>query len=286
MADEGTTKVETAPKTETSSVVDVLHYDPFKAGDKIPEAKAGAKATDNSTADTGTGDEKTGTDEGTPSPTPAPTVVPKKDAVGTDSQADYWKQIADHQRTLIEGKGGKEEPKEEGVKIPAYNFNIPDKLVEALTSTEVPVFKQGVIALIQGMAGAVHAQMINHVSEMFEPKFRSIPEQIMQTLQAQAQNNAVADDFYGKYKELNHPQLHGIVLQTATAIAKEKNLTGWSEELRDETAKRVKDIIAVATGGAGAAKPKAPATLPNGSGARTVKKTGTETDDIASTLGF
>ncbi len=240
------TTFENTSNVATDDITAVLHFDPFKKGEEIPEGKTEEKtetppAKKAKEGKSEAGDEKTN--------------IPAKDAKASTStksdseaksgdQAEYWRGIAEaRQEQLNKASKPVEEKKEEGIKIPEYNFDVPDKLVEALTSSEVPTFKKGVQALIQGMAGAVHAQMIAHVQEMYNPRFESVPAMIMQTLQAQAKAKAVSDDFYGKYPQFNHPQLKNLVKQTGEVLAKKLGKTDWDEELRDAIANEMTGIL-------------------------------------------
>lgn len=283
MAEEIKTEVAAAPAAETTnSIVDVLHYDPFAKGEEIPETKE-TSSKDAAKAGTEAGNEtKVGEEVKTnlPAPNPAP-----DDSSTKDAQADYWRQIAEHQQGLLKGDKKEPEAEDKGQKVPEYNFTVPDKLIEALTSTEVPTFKKGVEALIQGMAAAVHYQMAAHMKAMYEPKFDGIPQQVMQMLAHQGESKRIETDFYGTYKELDHPQLRPMVQATAEKIAKEKGIKSWTPELKEETAKQVKALILSITGQP-VQKPQAPKMVTNGSGARPAVGKKSEADDIAETLGF
>jgi len=276
------TTTENPVTADTSDVTAVLHYDPFKKGDEIPEAKAAAGAKDKTGTDTGAGNEEV--------VTPAKDAPKKEEPAnsGNDDQAKHWRDIAearqaDLDRVSKKPTGGAEE--EEGPKIPEYNFNIPDPLINLLTSEKVEDFKTGVQALAKGIAGAIHAQMAVHMSEQFDPRFQSMPQQIMQILGAQTQAKAVSDDFYGTYPELNHPSIKGLVKQTGEALAKKLGKTAWDKELRDATATEVKAIMAIAAGQKTNGKDTSPPRMLSTQGARpAVNSSDSESRDIVDTL--
>lgn len=286
MADDTTSK-ETFENAQTASAEDVtsvLHYDPFKKGDEIPEGKTSGKADTSKSAGEG---------DATPSPAPAPAPSPapaKKpdDAAkpGSDDQARHWREIAESRAEELKTlRKPADEPKT-GPTIPEYNFTVPKELIQHLTSEKIEDFESGVVGLAKGIAGAVHAQMLNHMEQLYKPRFDGIPQQVIQMLRAHQTAKAVETDFYGKYPELNHPSLRSLVKQTAASLAKELGKEAWDETLRDKTAESVKALIAAATG----AKPNGsdsnppPRMLPAGGTRTPAKNDNSELRDIADTL--
>lgn len=70
------------------------------------------------------------------------------------------------------------------------------------------------------------------ITTLYDPKEKAAIQQ------------AMLKDFYGKYPELNKPDLWYIVQRSADMTAKQLGKTRWDAELRDKTAERVKLIIA------------------------------------------
>lgn len=66
------------------------------------------------------------------------------------------------------------------------------------------------------------------------------------TSDAIAKKNAeVAADFYGTYPELNRPEIKPLVQKVATQASIDLKKKAWDAELRDETARQVKMILAL-----------------------------------------
>lgn len=271
---------QTAP---TEDITSVLHFDPFKKGEEIPEGKTPSAKTAKE-AKPEEGDEKTpAKDEKTN--IPSPSTKPATEAKPSDDSG-YWRGIAEErQKALDTATKPKEEPKaDDGLKIPSYAFDIPDPLIEALTSQEVPTFKKGVQALAQGIAGAIHAQMAAHMSQTFDPRFNALPVIINQVIQATQKAKTISDDFYGKYPQFNHPQLKSIIKTTGEAVAKKLGKTEWDEELRDKIAEEMIAIFGN-TGIKNGKDTNPPPRLLPSQGARTVPTTeDAVTKDIAETI--
>jgi len=274
--------VETTP---TSNVLEVLHFDPFKKGDEIPPADKPAGDTGKEgTSGEGNGN---GSPPAKPAPetkTPAPATTPAPAA--TDS---HWQAIAENykrqleERTTTTAKTTPETPTKP--QPPKYDFNIPDALIDVLTTeTDKGKFKEGVAALASGIANAIQAQMLPYIESQFNPRFDTIPQMLQAHIAGMEKAKTVRQDFYGKYPELDKPQLHGFIRQIGDATAKEMGLTDWTPELRDETAKRVKEIMALASGTAVPAKPVAtPPRMIGGNSARTAPAND-DAGDIADTI--
>lgn len=272
------------PQTaSTENVLDVLHFDPFKKGDEIPPA-ASAKGGKTDEAASGEGN------EGGASPTPPAKAPEMKQAESAkpaqDDQLQHWKDLAENYKQLAEGATKAPAKAEVKDTSPAYDFNIPDELIGALTGDDPVKFKQGITAYAKGIAMAVHQQMAKHLEAQYNPRFESIPQQIVKVLQMQQEHKTVHDDFYGKYPELNHPNLHQLIKSTGEGVAKELGKQAWDSELRDATAKRVKEVLAVATAAAtgGKAPTKAPAKMLGSQGSRPTPPANDDARDIVDTL--
>ena len=273
---------ETVPSDD---VISVLHFDPFKKDDKIPDAEETPQKEEAGTkAKAAAGDEK---EEKTNLP-PAKddkTSTAKKDASPAkpgDQDSNYWRGLAEaREQELKEARKAKTEPKdtkeEPADKIPEYDFEIPDKLINHLTSDKVEEFKVGVQALAKGIAGAIHAQMRTHMAQSYDPRFASLPQQVIQIVAAHQRNIETMNDFYGTYPELNHPPLKPIIEQIGKDVAKELGKTAWDNELRDAIAERTKLMLSIPSKQNGSAPAAAPKMLPS-QGARSAP---TPSDKVA-----
>lgn len=267
-------------------ITDVLKFDPFagKNEDEIPQGDISGD-TDKAKA-SGEGDENE--PKAPAAPAKAPETKPAESVSdATGDQVKHWQSIAESYQQQIQAlktSAKPETPAEPEVKIPDYNFDVPDKLIEVLTTEQDPArFKEGVIALMKGIAGAVHAQMYNHVDETLTKRFSSIPQMINAVTTAQKQATEMRADFYGKYPEFDHPQMHDFVMKTAEAVAKETGKKAWDAELRDATATRMKEIISIAGKAPGNNNPQPPRML-SSQGSRPAAPAKDASSDIMDTL--
>lgn len=120
--------------------------------------------------------------------------------------------------------------------IPDYQFAIPQELVQMMGSEDPADRQRGMVTFAAGIAQSIHQQI------------RSEYEGAMQTyVQQQAsssqQANEVREDFYGKYPELNKPELYGLVQSVGQEVARRLGASNYSPELRDAIATQVKATL-------------------------------------------
>lgn len=277
---------ENTPTASTDDVTAVLHFDPFKKGEEIPEGDKKTPSAKNAKEEKPEGGDEEGKSNlpSTKGGKKASTSTKPSTEAKPGDKADYWRGIAEERERQLNAKAPKKEDEKEdaGMKIPEYNFTIPDELVTKLTSDKVEDFKQGIGMLAKGLAGAIHAQMAGYFQEAYNPRFDTIPSMMMQAIEAHAKAKAISDDFYGNYPEYNHPQLKPIVKQLGNDLAKKLNKSEWDEELRDAIAEQMALMLGGATK---KAEPKPPVKMLPSGGARTMSNKGDEVaQDIADTL--
>lgn len=253
----------------TNDILSTLRHDPFPGG-KAPEAKPDkvAKAPKAKSADSKAAGDKTGggapadgggSDTSQPAGGPAPD--PEKEALRESNR---------HAAELLEAykRGGSQpaaEPKsgarapsgkagtapQDDSAEPTYNFNIPDQLVQALTSDDVNTFKTGVAGFAQGIGQGVHKQVTQYIEKQL-PKMmeKMIPAMIQSHMQSYNSRKAIFDDFYGTYKELNNPTLYPVISDITGKVMQEMRTDKWSPAIRDTVAKRVKEFISSIGGNA------------------------------------
>jgi hypothetical protein len=117
-------------------------------------------------------------------------------------------------------------------------------------------------ARLQALIGGVQANAMNGVLNMLRPVLGAIvtevPKQVQQQASQYAQQQITAQqaaqqiqqDFYGTYPELNKPELLPVV--QAVASGKEFSQAQWNSQTRDAIAARVKGLLQVFAGAAGA----------------------------------
>lgn len=270
---------ENAETESTSNIAEVLHFDPFKSGEEIPEASSNpaAKTPEPDKAAAG------GNEQGNNAPSPkgdtppnpvlnTEVSVPKTDV----DQGKAWQAIAEAALAVNGSKANKEEVKQDDPnKAPEYDFELPDKLIEALSSQDPNQFKVGLTAFAKGVANAVHQQMYSHLQKVYNPRFESMPEQIMSALQAKTNAKAIHDDFYGKYPEFNKEPLKPVIKQIAEQVAKDLNITDYNEKLRDAIALKARELFGIVAQPANNNnKPPVPPKMLSAQGSRVAPNTG------------
>jgi ribosomal 50S subunit-associated protein YjgA (DUF615 family) len=126
--------------------------------------------------------------------------------------------------------------------IPSYDFNIPDQLVNMLASEDPVERKQALAATVQGVATTVHQQVLQQVGTIVQHLQTTIPQQIAQAQQAAAVRQHVVSDFYGKYPQLDTPELRTVV-QTIANQYFATNPPQWNATARDAIAAKVVQAI-------------------------------------------
>lgn len=278
MTDETNGAPEAAPATAgvSSEIMDVLHFDPFKGDNEVAAADKAAANTDKAAAG---GDEKgkeavlPASTKGTEESSSLPPVKKTEESVNTSemNQEQAWRAIAE--AALATKPAGKEEKQDETPdprKIPAYNFQMPDALIEKLTSQNPEDFKIGLNAYANGIAAAVHAQAFKHVEEFFKPLFESLPQSVFAQIEARKSAEEVKKDFYGRYAEFDKPILYPVIQKIGEQLAKEGKVTKYTPEFGDAIAAKARELLGITAQAAPKAPiaPKAPPKMLPSQGAR------------------
>lgn len=248
---------------------EALRFDPFEAF--AQEGDAGTKGTSD---DEGAG-QQTGEEEGG-GETPGGEQPPEEPAAATgreatqppppnDEVAQLRRHIANLESRLSQnlapqqpqmpqqapqGQQGRsaqpardEGPSEQEL-LARYNFQLPPQLMEAIRSDEPGVANQAMTQLVAGIGASVHRNVEQRAQELIQRALTQyVPHLINQTVGQRETARSVNEDFYGKYKDLNHPELRGVVVSTAAQVARELGINSWNAQLRDETAKRVYALL-------------------------------------------
>ena len=124
--------------------------------------------------------------------------------------------------------------------LPAYTFQVPDKLLDLIGSENREESRAGVSALLQGAGRAIHKTVVDSIRREVSVV---VPRLIQNGIAVHAMQRAVFDDFYGKYPELNVPAIRPIVQQVGMSVARELGVTRWTPELRDAVGQRIKTML-------------------------------------------
>lgn len=151
-----------------------------------------------------------------------------------------------------------QQPKDESDPIPAYNFTVPDQLMQMLGSESVEERKTGIQHVMRGTARAVHQLVLQEVAS-------TLPSVISMMTQQAIKSAEVQQRFYSKYPALKDEVFRPAILSVAQTILKERKASEWSDELGDAIASAVfkrLGIVQAPPQAAPAPAPRPPAVLP------------------------
>lgn len=265
MADENTPAPaqEAAPAQAAPSVEDILSFDPFGPSEGDKSGSTPAPVETKPAAEGGDGVPQDQPPE--PKPAEAPPKVEDPELAALKAQlAEATKQI----ESLRQPPAAAQQEPEKKDETPAYNYSVPDALVEKLNSEDPRDQREGLAALMSGTSRVVHKTVMDSVQQLLQ----AVGPQIMnatithltQVAQSQQSQTAIRNDFYGTYKEFDTPERRPIVQALAASLAQEMKVTEYSEGFKKALAERVK----LALGGVTPAAPATPPAITGGSGAR------------------
>lgn len=219
------------------------------AGDKSGDAVPPASTTPEVPAGTKPGEAAPAV---VPPTTPTPAVP-----TGQDDKNPLVDAVAKLTETLDKQKPAETpvKPGEEPLpfEIPAYNFEVNDKLMENLYSEDANVRKQAMATLLQANNQAIHksigTQMFGLMREVVKAAVPHIIQMANTTQQQGGAQRQVHDDFYGKFPTLKHDAIKPLVMREAQAMVKEGKFTnGWDATFRDALGQRIVGMLAAAAG--------------------------------------
>lgn len=172
---------------------------------------------------------------------------------------DQVNQLMGAQQAQGQGQGQGQE-QGQGSAIPAYDFNVPDKMMEMMDSADPTQRKQALAQMLKGTAQAVHQNVYNQFGQALQQLRQEIPQQAQQTMQQTSQVQQVNKDFFGTYPELNRTELQPMIQSVGQQVLQEfqqrgKRVDSWTPELRDEIGKRARQVLQTAAGSSGSAGP-------------------------------
>lgn len=201
-----------------------------------------------------------------PSPTPIPPVVPTPPAPAlatppapTPEQsqnaalmrelANLQAQVAQltQQRQTAQAPQGPQPIPQEFLPAPdVYKVEIPDQFARAFISDEaqLPTMKANLQNLVLAVGNMVHHNVIRQAVQIADKRIPDlVREQIATHQTQQTEAKKIFDDFYGKYPQLNKPELHQLVSNTAIQVGMQMGISQWNDYLRDATYARVVQVL-------------------------------------------
>jgi hypothetical protein len=181
---------------------------------------------------------------------------------------------------------------------PVYNFQVKQEIADALGSEDAAARAAAVNAIANGVAQTVHAQIR---SESAARTQRVVQDYVARHLTQRTTQQAIAQDFYGKYPQLDTPAKRAAVIAVAQQVY--DGSSPWSPKLRDKIANTVAAELGISLAGpagqqngasgaeqnkqSGAGKKpgrKPPKQIAGGARPGTPARTGAQQNDIFDTL--
>lgn len=241
-----------APSESTSaeagfedSILDTLRYDPFAGASKGAGAQTSPGAT-SPRSDQPVTPPADGVPGNAPAPTsatpaaPQPTPAPQPGLDALNAAAANLNNAAER---IAQGPTQQQTQGPQKDDLPAYIYDIPPALVNALASEDPVQRTTAVQHLVAGTARAVHTEVLKLVSEVRA----SIPQIFNQQMQAHTYRETIRKDFFGKYPMLDNPHLAPTVASVTQQVMSEIQASGgrpaWSPQLAQAIAERVFTLI-------------------------------------------
>lgn len=122
--------------------------------------------------------------------------------------------------------------------VPAYDFTLPDSLVEATGAEDLPTRKAALATLVKGISQQIHQTVMRDVGQQ-------VPQMVQPLIQSQVDtasaNQSVFNEFYGTYPDLSG--YRNVVTQAANEVMAMYPQSPWTPQLRDTIAQRTYAII-------------------------------------------
>ena len=123
---------------------------------------------------------------------------------------------------------------------PDFAFTIPNELQALLDSTEPAERQRGLAVFAQGVAKTAYTQAMDQLNAAVA---QQIPALIESRIAERQSQQRIQTDFFTTHKDLNNRAFAPVISQVAKQVAVEQGATGWNDKLRDETAKRVRQLL-------------------------------------------
>jgi hypothetical protein len=295
MADEETTETQAdsfaneEAEISEKDIVDLFTHDPFDSNPKddepeveaavAHEAKVEERAAEpvpkEAAPQLGAQQEPTQPEEG------APTEAQPAQQAQTSEVAELLATVREQQQTIqglmqqqaqaaqaqaqTKDAATPEEPK---IETPAYEYTIPDQIVDGLRSEDPQHTRLAIMALVKGAGQSIHQEVVKAMRAEIQ---QSIPDMVQTQVQTQDSSQQIFNDFYGTYPQLNNPAFHGMVHAVAAEVMQRPGHNQWNAQTRDAIYGEVVGQINAAMGQtapAGTPVPptSAPQVTPQGSG--------------------
>lgn len=127
--------------------------------------------------------------------------------------------------------------------LPAYQFQLPVELRKLLDSEDAGERAQGMQYALQGLARLIHSNLREEYRGYMKSNQPDVASTVQTIMAHRQQQQEIFNDFYGAYKDLNHPALHQVVLSVGQQVYKEHPGLQYNNQVRDEIARRTYAIL-------------------------------------------
>ena len=211
-------------------LVETFQFDPFGPSEEAPEAAEAAAPVEAAVTPT--------------APAPTPTEDPR------DALVPVIGDLADAVRTMRAPPVQTEAPDE----VPSYLYEIPQPMQQAIYAEDPAMRAKGLQLLVAATARAAHRGLLETVRKEIGSAVSGTESRMQQHIASQQQAQAVHNDFYSRYPQLNNPALVPLVVQVAQRLGTEQKVRSYTPAFGDAIAAAV---VAAVQGIAPVAKPVA-----------------------------
>lgn len=242
--------------SEMRDFEDAVRFDPFADGAK--PAGAGGTASPSGAPRPTQGADSTAQPASTAQPgnPPAPTQQSTQQAPDPIAALQQAAQQISGAADRLQAPQQQVTPQAPTDDTPAFLFDVPPQLTEALYSSDPAQRAAGVQYLVAGTARAAFKEAKRLVDDFS----KAVPNIVAQHIQAHTYRENVRRDFYGKYPQLDNPHLAPTVASVSQAVMQTLARSGqrptWSPQIADLIATEVFKLIP------GLAKPGQPVVPP------------------------
>jgi hypothetical protein len=166
----------------------------------------------------------------TPTASPAAPAEDPRDAL-----APVIGDLADAVRTMRQPPAPTEAPDE----VPSYLYEIPQPMLQAIYAEDPAMRAKGLQLLVAATARAAHRGLLETVRKEIGSAVSGTETRMQQHMASQQQAQAVHNDFYGRYPQLNNPALVPLVVQVAQRLGTEQKVRAYTPAFGDAIAAAV-----------------------------------------------
>jgi predicted DNA-binding protein (UPF0251 family) len=129
--------------------------------------------------------------------------------------------------------------------LPQYAYDVNDQLLRAITSDDLREREAALKAFAVNLSQTVHMRALEQARQEVA---QAVPVFVQHVIATEFAKRQIASDFYGKFPELNTPEIAPIVGQVAQQVMGEMGASTWTPKVRDAVGARVKSMLSAVAG--------------------------------------